>query len=87
MKCPNCGYENKVSTKYCKKCSADLTKPPVWFCDAKWHIKTLLLIYISLTLLYFVVGSILRKLPPPYDQRIIPSEMTPWLNPKKKIEH
>ncbi|MGC8867897.1 MAG: zinc-ribbon domain-containing protein [Elusimicrobiales bacterium] len=87
MKCPNCGYENKLSTRYCKKCSADLSKPPIWFCDTKWHLKTLLIIYISLTALYFIVGHILRKLPPPYDQRIIPAEMTPWLNPKKKIEN
>lgn len=87
MRCPNCGFDNKTNVKFCKKCSYDLTKPPVWFCDAKWHIKTLLVIYISLTILYFTIGPILRKLPPPYDQRIIPKEMTPWLNPKEKLKY
>lgn len=87
MKCPNCGFENKPTLKVCKKCGSDLSKPPIWFCDAKWHIKTLLVIYIFLTSFYFIVGHFLRKLPPPYEQRIIPAEMTPWLNPKKKLNY
>ncbi|MCX7641418.1 MAG: hypothetical protein N2Z20_02145 [Elusimicrobiales bacterium] len=87
MKCPNCGFDNKPSIRYCKKCETDLAKPLPWFCDAKWHLKTLALIYIILTIFYFVAGYILQKIPPPYDQRIIPAEMTPWLNPKKQIEN
>lgn len=87
MKCPNCGFENRATVRFCKKCSVDMTKPPVWFFDARWHLKALLVIYIVLTALYFLTGHLLRKLPPPYDQRIIPAEMTPWLNPKKHIEH
>lgn len=86
MKCPNCGFENKPNQKICKKCSRDLTIPPSWFPDVKWHIKTLSIIYISLIAIYFAISFILHKLPAPYNQRIIPAEMTPWLYPKKQIE-
>jgi hypothetical protein len=87
MKCPHCGFENKKITKYCVKCKKDMTAPPEWFCDTRWHIKTLSIIYIVLIIGYFIISHILHKLPPPYDQRIIPPEMTPWLYPHKKIEH
>jgi hypothetical protein len=84
MKCPDCGYENKANHKYCKKCGKDLSLPPKWFVDVKWHIKTVSYIYITLIILFFVISHFLHKLPPPYNQRIIPSEMTPWLYPYNK---
>jgi hypothetical protein len=83
MKCPNCGYENRATLKLCKKCGRDLTLPPVWFPDWKWHLKTLSWIYLILIALFFIVSHILHKLPPPYNMRKIPEEMTPWLNPHK----
>ncbi|MEW6013244.1 MAG: hypothetical protein AB1602_07590 [Elusimicrobiota bacterium] len=86
MKCPDCGFDNKPNLKFCKKCGKDLTLPPSWFCDTKWHIKTLSIIYVSLIVFYFIASYFLHKLPPPYNQRIIPKEMTPWLYPKKQIE-
>jgi hypothetical protein len=86
MKCSNCGFENKANLKFCKKCGNDMTKPPEWFCDTRWHIKTLSIIYIVLIIGYFAISAFLHKLPPPYDQRIIPEEMTPWLYPHKTPE-
>ncbi|MBI4802170.1 MAG: zinc ribbon domain-containing protein [Elusimicrobia bacterium] len=83
MKCLNCGQENRATLKFCKKCGRDLTAPPIWFPDWKWHLKTLSWIYISVTALFFAVSYLLHKLPPPYNQRQIPAEMTPWLNPHK----
>lgn len=83
MKCPDCSTENKGNIKFCRKCGKDLTMPPVWFPDLKWHLKTLAVIYLVLITLYFSVGHMLRKLPPPYDQRNIPAETTPWLYPHK----
>ncbi len=83
MKCPGCAQENRAAARYCAKCGADLTCPPVWFPDWKWHLKTLSLIYISLTAAFFALSWLRHKLPPPYDQRTLPQQMTPWLNPKK----
>ena len=83
MKCLNCGQENRATIKFCKKCGRDLTAPPIWFPDWKWHLRTLSWIYISVTALFFTVSWLLHKLPAPYDQREIPAEMTPWLNPHK----
>jgi len=83
MKCLNCGAENRAALKFCKKCGRDLTLPPVWFPDWRWHLKTLSWIYITVTVAFFAMSWLLRKLPPPYDQRQIPAEMTPWLNPNK----
>jgi len=83
MKCLNCGQENRAALKFCKKCGRDLTIPPVWFPDWRWHLKTLSWIYITVTVAFFTVSWLLHKLPPPYDQRQIPAEMTPWLNPHK----
>jgi len=85
MKCLNCGFENKGLTKLCKKCGSDLTLPPAWFPNWKWHLKTLSWIYISLIIAFFVISFILHKLPPPYDQRDISPEMTPWLNHKPAV--
>ena len=79
MKCMNCGQENKDTAKTCKKCQRDLTIPPAWFPDARWHLKTLGMIYAGLVVFYFGVTWILRTLPKPYNIRAIPIEMTPWL--------
>jgi hypothetical protein len=79
MKCMNCGQENKDAAKACKKCGRDLTVPPAWFPDMRWHLKTLGVIYVCLVAAYFGVGFLLRQLPKPYHIRKIPLEMTPWL--------
>ncbi len=79
MKCMNCGQENKDAAKACKKCGRDLSVAPAWFPDARWHLKTLAVIYACLIVLYFGVSALLRKLPKPYQMRHIPIEMTPWL--------
>lgn len=84
MKCINCGQDNRATLRYCKKCGSDLTLPPAWFPGWKWHLKTLSWIYLSLIGGFFLVSYLLHKLPPPYHQREIPPEMTPWLNPHKK---
>ncbi|MFA6434084.1 MAG: hypothetical protein WCW52_05255 [Elusimicrobiales bacterium] len=83
MKCLNCGQDNKATLRFCKKCGRDLTLSPVWFPDWRWHLKTLSWIYISVTVFFFTVSWLLHKLPPPYSQRKIPAEMTPWLNPHR----
>jgi hypothetical protein len=83
MKCPNCGQENRSALKFCKKCGGDLTLPPAWFPGWRWHLKTLSWIYIVLVCFFFGLSYLLHKLPAPYDQRQIPPEMTPWLNPHK----
>jgi hypothetical protein len=75
----SCGQENKETAKACKKCGRDLTIPPAWFPDAKWHLRTLGIIYACLVVCYFGVSYLLRKLPKPYNIRKIPIEMTPWL--------
>jgi hypothetical protein len=79
MKCMNCGQENKDAAKACKKCGRDLTIPPAWFPDAKWHLRALGIIYACLIVFYFGMSYLLRKLPQPYHIRAIPIEMTPWL--------
>ncbi|PIS47761.1 MAG: hypothetical protein COT17_01815 [Elusimicrobia bacterium CG08_land_8_20_14_0_20_51_18] len=86
MKCPDCGHDNKSSSKLCKKCGKDLTLPPAWFPDTKWHLKTLSVIYLILIIGFFAASHFLHKVPPPYDQRIIAPEMTPWLYPHKKVQ-
>ena len=79
MKCMSCGQENKDTAKVCKKCARDLTIPPAWFPDARWHLRTLGIIYGVLIVAYFGVTFALRTLPKPYHIRTIPVEMTPWL--------
>ncbi len=53
MKCINCGQENKVIARFCKKCGRDMTIPPVWFPDWKWHLRALVIIYIFLIAAFF----------------------------------
>ena len=79
MKCPGCAFDNKEGLKTCRKCGRDLTVPPAWLPDARWHLKTLAIIYTGLTVIYFGVTGALSKLPKPYHLRDIPVEMTPWL--------
>lgn len=79
MKCMNCGQDNKDGLKACRKCGRDLTVPPAWFPDAKWHLKTLGTIYVILVVAYLGITATLKSLPKPYHIRTIPIEMTPWL--------
>lgn len=58
---------------------------PPWFPDAKWHLKTLAIIYSFLIVAYFGISHLLSSLPKPYHMRKIPMEMTPWLHPGGKV--
>lgn len=79
MICWQCGKENKDSAKTCKQCGVDLRLPPIWRPTWKWHVKTLGIIYVVLIVVYFLGIFLVKKLPAPYNQRVIPEEMTPWL--------
>ena len=63
MKCTNCGQENRAALKFCKKCGLDMTLPPAWFPDWRWHLKTLSWIYLVLIAGFFTVSYVLHKLP------------------------
>jgi hypothetical protein len=80
MKCPNCQQENKDSAINCKKCDRDLTMPPAWFPDWRWHARTLGVIYSIVVVAYLGVTFALKQLPEPYNVRKIPPKLTPWLN-------
>jgi hypothetical protein len=73
-------------SKKSKKAAAQeaLISPP-WFPDAKWHLRTLGIIYAVLIVAYFGISQALSRLPKPYHLRKIPMEMTPWLNPGGKV--
>ncbi|HRY29357.1 MAG TPA: zinc ribbon domain-containing protein [Elusimicrobiota bacterium] len=58
---------------------SDLSTDNFWKPDWRWHAKALLVIYVSLTVIYFVLSLVLSKVPEPYRMRDIPKEMTPWL--------
>ena len=79
VRCSSCGSENKGKPKACRKCGYNLSLPPLWIPNWKWHLKTLAIIYAVLTVGYFVVDHFLTQLPPPMDVRDIPPEVTPWL--------
>jgi hypothetical protein len=79
VKCLTCGQENKDIAKVCRKCSRELSTPPAWFPDLRWHLKTLGTIYVLLIASYLGVSWLLKSLPKPYNIRNIPIEMTPWL--------
>ncbi|HEX4047435.1 MAG TPA: hypothetical protein VH309_06355 [Elusimicrobiota bacterium] len=83
--CPGCGFENKETAKSCRKCGRDMAIPPAWQPDVVWHLKTLGVIYVALTLFYLATTAVLSKLPKPYQLRHIPIEMTPWLAPGGKV--
>ena len=72
--------------KKSKKAAAQeaLISPP-WFPDAKWHLRTLAVIYGVLIVAYLGISQALHRLPKPYRLRRIPMEMTPWLNPGGKL--
>ena len=74
MKCPSCQVENKEGTKICRKCAADLFRPPLWKPTWRWHLRTLALIYGVLLLMFFLLNHVLK----PY-MRQIPKDITPWL--------
>ena len=57
-----------------------LVAPP-WFPDARWHFRTLAIIYGILVVAYAGISHALSRLPKPYHLRVIPIEMTPWLRP------
>ncbi len=85
MRCLNCGQENKDTAKACRKCGSDITLAPAWFPDWKWHARVLAVIYACTIVFYYGVTFLLRKLPPPYQLRSIPIEMTPWLRHGRKF--
>ncbi|OGS40069.1 MAG: hypothetical protein A2506_12825 [Elusimicrobia bacterium RIFOXYD12_FULL_66_9] len=85
MKCVSCGVDNKDAAKVCRKCGRDMSIPAAWFPDARWHLKTLGIIYAGLISLYLVVNAVLATLPKPYHLRKVPVEMTPWLHPGGKV--
>lgn len=85
MKCVSCGVDNKDTAKACKRCGRDMSVPAAWFPDARWHLKTLGIIYGVLIALYLGVNAVLFTLPKPYQLRKIPVEMTPWLAPGGKV--
>ena len=58
-----------------------LVSPP-WYPDARWHLRTLAVIYAVIITAYYAISSLLSTLPKPYHLRQIPIEMTPWLRPK-----
>ncbi|MBI4677911.1 MAG: zinc ribbon domain-containing protein [Elusimicrobia bacterium] len=87
MKCSNCGQDNRDSAKVCRKCGRDLATPPAWFPDARWHLRTLGIIYAVLVVFYFGVSFLLRKLPKPYHIREIAPELTPWLKRPGILKH
>ena len=83
MKCLNCGQDNKETARVCKKCGWDLTLPPSWFPDWKWHARALAGIWAALIVVFFAAKFLLRRLPPPYQIRTIAPEMLPWLHADK----
>ena len=85
MKCPGCTFDNKENAKICRKCGREMAIPAAWLPDARWHLKTLAIIYVCLTVFYLGVTAALSKLPKPYQLRNIPVEMTPWLAPGGKV--
>ena len=59
--------------------TAPETAPALWTPTWAWHLKTLAVIYLLLTIVFFAVDHFLSRLPEPYRLRDIPPEMTPWL--------
>jgi len=57
MRCPKCGQENKDGTKLCVKCGENLSPPLLTW---KWHVKTLVIIYIILAILYVLLKILIK---------------------------
>ncbi len=74
--------QKKLSKKAAQAQQIQEELSPPWFPDARWHLKTLGIIYALLVVVYFGVSALLSRLPKPYQLRAIPPEMTPWLAPK-----
>jgi hypothetical protein len=53
---------------------------PLWVPTWKWHVRTLGIIYVCLTVAYFLISMFLSRVPPPYKLREIPKDLTPWLH-------
>ncbi|MFH1369270.1 MAG: zinc-ribbon domain-containing protein [Elusimicrobiota bacterium] len=75
MKCFKCQADNKDGSKLCRKCGADLSPQPLWRPTWRWHLKTLMIIYGILIVVFFTLNALLK----PY-MRKIPDDITPWLN-------
>jgi hypothetical protein len=58
---------------------AAVINEPLWTPTWKWHARTLGIIYVCLTVVYFAVSTLLSRVPPPYKLREIPKDLTPWL--------
>ncbi len=86
MSQPNNNPQQSQQSKKAKKAAAQeaLVTPP-WYPDARWHARTLAVIYAILIVAYFGISHALSMLPKPYHLRRIPMEMTPWLNPGGKL--
>jgi len=78
-------HQSQQSKKSKKAAAQEILISPPWFPDAKWHARTLALIYAALIIAYFGISYALRSLPKPYQLRRIPMEMTPWLHPGGKV--
>ena len=81
MKCPSCQAELKDEAKFCKKCGFDFETEPLWQPTWKWHLRVLGIICVVLIVAYFAITKFLSRLPPPYQLREIPKEITPWIKP------
>lgn len=69
------------SVKPVKAMAADpVSMEPAWVPTWKWHLTTLGIIYVCLTITYFAVSYFLSRVPPPYKLREVPPQLTPWLN-------
>jgi len=52
MKCQKCSQMNKDEAKVCSKCGAELQMSMLTW---RWHLKTLIIIYISLAVFYILI--------------------------------
>ncbi|MBI3288045.1 MAG: hypothetical protein HYZ74_00840 [Elusimicrobia bacterium] len=83
MSQPNPSGQSQKKSK--KAALQEALLSPPWFPDAKWHVKTLGIIYAILFTIYCGVSYALSTLRKPYHVRHIPMEMTPWLHPGGKV--
>ena len=74
IECKNCGGMNKPDAKFCKKCGRELAEIIPWKPTWKWHLKVLIIIYVTLVAVFFLLNWLLA----PY-LRDIPKDITPWL--------
>ncbi|MFN0118505.1 MAG: hypothetical protein ACKVQC_09475 [Elusimicrobiota bacterium] len=59
--------------------SIAISSESLWIPTWAWHLKTLLIIYVLLTVAYFLISSFLLKIPKPYKLREVPKEVRPWI--------